>query len=80
MHRLHHSTDPAHHDRNFADALPIFDIVFGTYQAPKKDEFPETGLGPLEPAPRSIWRAQAHPVAKAVRVLFRRRVAAPANS
>ena len=29
VHRIHHSIDAVHHNRNFADALPIFDIVFG---------------------------------------------------
>ncbi len=62
VHRIHHSTDPQHYNRNFADALPIFDILFGTYHPPKKDEFPATGLGPDFPAPRSIWSAQFDPL------------------
>jgi sterol desaturase/sphingolipid hydroxylase (fatty acid hydroxylase superfamily) len=59
VHRIHHSVNPEHHNRNFADALPLFDIVFGTYRKPAPDEFPETGLGPAEPSPRSLWQAQA---------------------
>ena len=62
VHRIHHSTDPKHYNRNFADALPIFDILFGTYHRPGRDEFPSTGLGPQFPAPRSIWAAQLSPV------------------
>ena len=67
VHRIHHSTDPQHYNRNFADALPVFDILFGTYHRPARDEFPATGLGPAYPAPRSIWSAQFGPLAEAAR-------------
>jgi sterol desaturase/sphingolipid hydroxylase (fatty acid hydroxylase superfamily) len=43
-HRLHHSIKPEHTDRNFAAFFPIFDIVFGTYAKPGRDEYPATGL------------------------------------
>lgn len=62
VHRIHHSTVPAHYNRNFADALPIFDIIFGTYCLPGKDEFPPTGLSDFPP-PRSLWSAQFGPLA-----------------
>jgi len=61
VHRIHHSRDPAHHDRNFADVLPIFDIMFGTYHRPGPDEFAATGLGDDDRAPRTLWQAQGHP-------------------
>lgn len=70
VHRIHHSVDPAHHNCNFADALPIFDIVFGTYRRPERDQFPSTGLGPADQTPSSIWRAQYEPVAAVVRTWF----------
>jgi sterol desaturase/sphingolipid hydroxylase (fatty acid hydroxylase superfamily) len=73
VHRIHHSTDPEHYNRNFADALPIFDIVFGTYHSPGPTEFPPTGLGEAFPAPQSIWRAQFGPVVAAGTMLMRRR-------
>ena len=60
VHRLHHSADPAHHDTNFADVLPIFDLLFGTYRAPRVGEFPPTGL-PDDPPPRTLWAAQWAP-------------------
>lgn len=44
LHRIHHSLEPQHHDRNFAASFPLFDILFGTYCPPRKDEFPATGL------------------------------------
>ncbi len=53
----------------FADALPIFDILFGTYRRPAREEFPATGLGDSMPAPRSIWAAQLGPAVAAVRWL-----------
>jgi sterol desaturase/sphingolipid hydroxylase (fatty acid hydroxylase superfamily) len=73
VHRIHHSVDPVHHNRNFADALPIFDIVFGTFHRPEREEFPTTGLGEEYRAPRSIWRAQIGPVRDAARLLLARR-------
>lgn len=72
VHRIHHSRDPRHCDCNFADVFPLFDIVFGTYRRPARDEFPATGLGPDYPAPRSLWRAQAGPAAAALRTLLPR--------
>jgi sterol desaturase/sphingolipid hydroxylase (fatty acid hydroxylase superfamily) len=69
VHRIHHSIRPEHHNKNFADALPIFDIVFGTFERPVREEFPATGLGPESPAPRSLFAAQFGPVMAALRLL-----------
>jgi sterol desaturase/sphingolipid hydroxylase (fatty acid hydroxylase superfamily) len=63
VHRLHHSVLPKHQDKNFADALPIFDILFGTYVRPARDEFPETGLSDGTKPPAKWWQAQIAPVA-----------------
>jgi sterol desaturase/sphingolipid hydroxylase (fatty acid hydroxylase superfamily) len=73
VHRIHHAVDPTFHNKNFADALPIFDIIFGTYHRPAKDEFPGTGLGPDFPAPRSLWSAQFGPLRAAARMLLSQR-------
>jgi sterol desaturase/sphingolipid hydroxylase (fatty acid hydroxylase superfamily) len=62
VHRIHHSINPAHHNRNFADIFPIFDILFGTFRRPEAEEFPPTGLGANHPSPRSIWKAQFAPL------------------
>ena len=43
-HRIHHSFQLEHLDKNFAAFFPIWDILFGTYYHPGKDEFPSTGL------------------------------------
>jgi sterol desaturase/sphingolipid hydroxylase (fatty acid hydroxylase superfamily) len=58
VHRIHHSVNAEHHNRNFADVLPIFDIVFGTYHRPIGEERPAAGLGPESVAPRSLLSAQ----------------------
>ena len=73
VHRIHHAVDPGYHNKNFADALPVFDILFGTYRRPGKDEFPATGLGSEFPAPRSIWSAQFGPLRALVRMLIPQR-------
>jgi sterol desaturase/sphingolipid hydroxylase (fatty acid hydroxylase superfamily) len=43
-HRIHHSLEPQHFNRNFCKMLPMFDVIFGTAWKPGKDEFPATGL------------------------------------
>jgi sterol desaturase/sphingolipid hydroxylase (fatty acid hydroxylase superfamily) len=43
-HRIHHSRMREHYDRNFAAFFPIWDLLFGTYHHPKKDEYPLTGV------------------------------------
>lgn len=43
-HRIHHSSEPGHRDRNFAAFFPLWDIVFGTYYGAGRDEHPATGL------------------------------------
>jgi sterol desaturase/sphingolipid hydroxylase (fatty acid hydroxylase superfamily) len=72
VHRIHHSPDPNHYNRNFSDSLPLFDILFGTYHRPGRDEFPSTGLGATQPVPRSLWVAQVAPVRAALRTLAAR--------
>ena len=44
VHRIHHSSDPRHYDRNFAAFFPIWDIIFGSYCHPEKGEWPATGM------------------------------------
>jgi sterol desaturase/sphingolipid hydroxylase (fatty acid hydroxylase superfamily) len=43
-HRIHHSKSPQHIDKNFAASFPLWDVIFGTYYHPRRDEYPETGL------------------------------------
>jgi sterol desaturase/sphingolipid hydroxylase (fatty acid hydroxylase superfamily) len=44
FHRLHHSALPEHHNCNFNQFFPIFDVLCGTYRQPRHDEYPPTGL------------------------------------
>jgi len=44
FHRVHHSLDDYHHNRNFAGLFPIFDMIFGTACFPKPDETINIGL------------------------------------
>jgi sterol desaturase/sphingolipid hydroxylase (fatty acid hydroxylase superfamily) len=44
LHRLHHSSLPEHHDCNFNQFFPLFDVLCGTYRQPGPDEYPPTGL------------------------------------
>ena len=44
FHRIHHSLDKRHWNKNFAQTFPFFDVLFGTAWKPAPDEWPETGL------------------------------------
>jgi sterol desaturase/sphingolipid hydroxylase (fatty acid hydroxylase superfamily) len=43
-HRVHHSDQPQHLDKNFAAIFPIWDLIFGTFYRVTRDEYPTTGL------------------------------------
>lgn len=46
-HRVHHSIEPRHHDRNFGLTFSLWDHLFGT-QYRGYDEYPETGINDLD--------------------------------
>jgi sterol desaturase/sphingolipid hydroxylase (fatty acid hydroxylase superfamily) len=52
-HRIHHSIEKQHWDRNFAGAFPVWDIIFRTAYFPSRDEYPQTGLADQD-EPRTI--------------------------
>jgi sterol desaturase/sphingolipid hydroxylase (fatty acid hydroxylase superfamily) len=55
-HRIHHSTDPAHYDRNFGAMTPLWDWLFGTLYMPGSDEWPDVGLSERnEPTTLRDW-------------------------
>lgn len=62
VHRIHHSVSPEHIDRNYVDVFPIFDIIFGSYVAPRRGEFPSTGLTSQERI-NTFWETQTAPFA-----------------
>jgi sterol desaturase/sphingolipid hydroxylase (fatty acid hydroxylase superfamily) len=43
-HRIHHSVEAVHWNRNFAAYFPVIDVMFGTYYHPRRDEYPDTGI------------------------------------
>lgn len=60
LHWIHHSFAPQHWDKNFAPYFPIWDVLFGTYCAPKPGEFPPSGLPHGENIER-MWQAHLLP-------------------
>jgi sterol desaturase/sphingolipid hydroxylase (fatty acid hydroxylase superfamily) len=58
-HRIHHSLQPEHIDKNFAFVFPVWDMLFGTYVHPKKGEFPATGVAG-EDGFASFWEAEVY--------------------
>jgi sterol desaturase/sphingolipid hydroxylase (fatty acid hydroxylase superfamily) len=65
-HRIHHSNMAVHTDKNFAAIFPIWDVLFGTYHAPKPDEFPATGLHDGRDY-QSVFAATISPVVEPMR-------------
>jgi hypothetical protein len=46
-HRIHHSIEPRHQDKNFGNLLTVWDRMFGTMNR-NYDEYPATGVIGLE--------------------------------
>lgn len=67
-HRIHHSVKIKHKDKNFAAYFPLWDILFGTFYLPEKDEFPATGLYNGE-TPKNMVYALVWPVRKLFKAL-----------
>ena len=59
-HRIHHSLEPSHIDKNFAAWFPILDIAFGTAVRPQRGECPSTGVAGV--SVRSLTRAYLLPL------------------
>lgn len=52
-HRIHHSLESRHFNRNFGAATPLWDWLFGTAYFPERDEWPDVGLAGID-EPESI--------------------------
>ncbi len=52
-HRIHHSLEPRHFDRNFGAFTLLWDRLFGTASFPTRGEWPDVGLAG-QPEPRSM--------------------------
>jgi sterol desaturase/sphingolipid hydroxylase (fatty acid hydroxylase superfamily) len=44
FHRIHHSREEQHRDRNFGTVSPVWDMLFGTAWFPRRAEWPAVGL------------------------------------
>jgi sterol desaturase/sphingolipid hydroxylase (fatty acid hydroxylase superfamily) len=62
VHRIHHSVEERHLNKNFASMFPLWDILFGTYYHPGAEEWPVTGI-PGAGRPRGQLAAIAFPFA-----------------
>jgi sterol desaturase/sphingolipid hydroxylase (fatty acid hydroxylase superfamily) len=50
FHRVHHSIEEQHRNKNFSTSIPLIDWLFGTLYMPRRDEYPATGIaGQSEP-------------------------------
>jgi sterol desaturase/sphingolipid hydroxylase (fatty acid hydroxylase superfamily) len=65
-HRIHHSLEREHIDRNFANWFPLWDILFGTAVRPQRGEHPATGVAGV--SIQSLPKALAFPFAAWVRM------------
>ena len=81
-HQIHHSTDPAHFNRNFGSCLSLFDWLFGTLaMPPKTSPRLKFGVAPNGQDPHSISQLLMAPVTEALSVFAQagRRGAWPAE-
>jgi sterol desaturase/sphingolipid hydroxylase (fatty acid hydroxylase superfamily) len=53
VHRIHHSREPVHFNRNFGVVTLIWDRLFGTAALPANGEWPDIGIDD-RPEPRSL--------------------------
>jgi sterol desaturase/sphingolipid hydroxylase (fatty acid hydroxylase superfamily) len=53
FHRIHHSVEPRHFDKNFGAGTSVWDQLFGTAYFPAEDEWPATGIAD-RPEARSV--------------------------
>lgn len=53
FHRIHHSLEERHFDRNFGAFTTIWDRLFGTAHVPTRNEWPDVGLAEID-QPRSV--------------------------
>ena len=72
-HRIHHSLEESHHNKNYAAFFPFWDILFKTVHFPRLNEFPKVGLSDMEQpktlkdylfSPKPFRKKQMFPVMK----------------
>lgn len=60
FHRVHHSIEARHQDKNFSQTFPLFDVIFGTAWRPAAGEWPDVGLS-CNPVPVGAFDAVLWP-------------------
>ncbi len=75
-HRLHHSANPAHFDRNMGYMLSVWDWMAGTLVVPRRGQRLTLGIGAEGAAHNSVASAMWLPVRGAWRLAGRRKVVA----
>ena len=69
-HHVHHSSHPDHIDKNFAFMLPIWDVIFNTYEMPEDNRDVKFGIGDGNAEELdTCWRLYWVPFRDAFRVL-----------
>jgi sterol desaturase/sphingolipid hydroxylase (fatty acid hydroxylase superfamily) len=82
FHRIHHSLEAAHFDKNFGILLSIWDRIFGTAYNPAQNEWPSTGVAGIKP-PRSVLGYFLYPISanqQAMQIWRRPKVAGHATT
>jgi sterol desaturase/sphingolipid hydroxylase (fatty acid hydroxylase superfamily) len=65
-HQVHHSTDPAHFDKNLGFALAVWDWAFGTLHIPSVErEVKQFGVGEEAPEFDTVMKTLARPFVRA---------------
>jgi sterol desaturase/sphingolipid hydroxylase (fatty acid hydroxylase superfamily) len=65
-HQLHHSTDPAHFNKNLGSSLAVWDWLFGTLQIPTRERQRLTfGIEPVQREHHSAFGTMMRPVVEA---------------
>ena len=65
-HQIHHSVDPAHHNKNMGSCLAVFDWMFGTLYIPQaQNERLRFGVEPQVEDPHSVREGLLNPVVRA---------------
>ena len=70
-HQVHHSTNPAHFDKNLGYCLSVWDWAFGTLYVPKKGEKFSFGLGHADDALETAIGSMIAPITRAGALIFK---------
>ena len=72
IHQVHHGKDVPHRDKNFGNALSLFDWIFGTWYRPRKGEVIRYGIKEGDPGFRNVFEFYWLPFQRASRILLKK--------